>query len=49
MKTKLEGYKAVEIENKKLHGLLLEKEKELKALQKVVEDEQNAKLELTQV
>lgn len=49
MKTKLEGSKAIEMENKKLHGLLLEKEKELKALNKVVEDQKNEKIELQQV
>ncbi|XP_008202902.1 unconventional myosin-Va isoform X2 [Nasonia vitripennis] len=48
MKTKLEGSKAIEMENKKLHGLLLEKEKELKALQKVIEDEKNEKIKLQQ-
>lgn len=49
MKTKLEGFKALETENKKLNLLILEKDKEVKNLQKQIEDEQNEKLELAQV
>lgn len=49
MKTKLEGYKALEIENKKLHGLILKKDEEVKNYQKQIEEEQHKKLELLQV
>ncbi|XP_023246921.1 unconventional myosin-Va [Copidosoma floridanum] len=46
MKTKLESHKALEMEHKKLNGLLLEKDKELMALRKQVEDERKEKMEL---
>ena len=49
MKIKLEGSKAVELENKRLNALLLEKEKEMKTLQKQIEDHQSEKVELLQV
>jgi hypothetical protein len=49
MKVKLDNYRAIENENKKLNALLANKENELKVLQKTVENEQNEKLELIQV
>lgn len=49
MKSKLEGHRALENENKKLNALLLVKEKELTTAQKLLEDEHNEKLALLQV
>ena len=49
MKTKLEGYKALETETKKLNGILLSKEKEIEVLRKTADDAKQEKIELIKV
>ncbi|XP_033218735.1 unconventional myosin-Va isoform X2 [Belonocnema kinseyi] len=48
LKSKLEGLKALEVENKKLHGLVLEKEKELVKVKDFIEKERDEKMDLLQ-
>lgn len=49
LKNKLEGLKSVEVENKKLNVILLEKEKELEKMQNVLRQERDEKMDILQV
>lgn len=49
LKSKLEGLKAVEADNKKLNVLFVEKEKELEQLQETLKSERDEKMDLLQV
>ena len=46
LKAKLESLKAVEMENKKLNGIVLEKDKELEKMQSVLKRERDEKMDL---
>ncbi|XP_043680651.1 unconventional myosin-Va isoform X1 [Vespula pensylvanica] len=48
LKNKLEGLKSVEVENKKLNVILLEKEKELEKMQNVLRQERDEKMDILQ-
>ncbi|XP_012267747.2 unconventional myosin-Va isoform X2 [Athalia rosae] len=48
LKSKLEGLKAVDVENKKLNLLFLEKERELEKLQEILTSERDEKMDLLQ-
>ncbi|KAK2576101.1 hypothetical protein KPH14_007435 [Odynerus spinipes] len=48
LKNKLEGLKSVEVENKKLNAILLEKEKELEKIQIVLRQERDEKMDILQ-
>ena len=48
LKHRLEGLKSVEAENKKLHVILLEKEKELEKMQETVKIERDEKMDILQ-
>lgn len=49
LKSKLEGLKTIEIENKKLNGVVAEKEKEVIKMKEAVEKERDEKMDLLQV
>lgn len=49
LKHRLEGLKSVEAENKKLHVILLEKEKELEKMLETVKIERDEKMDILQV
>ena len=49
LKPKLEGYKALENENKRLNSRIIESEQEFKKLREEVEKEQDYKQELLRV
>ncbi|XP_043471362.1 unconventional myosin-Va isoform X1 [Leptopilina heterotoma] len=48
LKSKLEGLKTIEIENKKLNGVVAEKEKEVIKMKEAVEKERDEKMDLLQ-
>lgn len=49
LKSKLEGLKAIELENKKLNGVVAEKEKEVIKVKEAIEKEKDEKMDLLQV
>ncbi|KAL0108471.1 hypothetical protein PUN28_015189 [Cardiocondyla obscurior] len=46
LKSKLDNLKSVDIENKKLNGMIQEKEKELKKIKEVLQQEQDEKMDI---
>ncbi|XP_015604628.1 unconventional myosin-Va isoform X2 [Cephus cinctus] len=48
LKSKLEGFKSMEIENKKLNALLIEKEKQLEKMQETLQRERDEKMDMLQ-
>ncbi|XP_051171882.1 unconventional myosin-Va isoform X1 [Leptopilina boulardi] len=48
LKTKLEGLKTIELENKKLNGVVAEKEKEIVKVKEAIEKERDEKMDLLQ-
>lgn len=48
LKCKLDGLKSVEMENKKLNNVVQEKEKELKKMQEILQQERDEKMDLLQ-
>lgn len=49
LKHKLEGLKSVDMENKKLNVILVEKEKELEKIKNIVKVERDEKMDILQV
>lgn len=49
LKSKLEGLKMIELENKKLNGVVAEKEKEIVKVKEAIEKERDEKMDLLQV
>ncbi|XP_018394094.1 PREDICTED: unconventional myosin-Va isoform X2 [Cyphomyrmex costatus] len=46
LKCKLDGLKSVDVENKKLNGMMQEREKELKKMEEILQQEKNEKMDI---